>query len=152
MSIVHAKEKIVSFSAKYWTIIAFLSGVFFSLHNLFFFSQVKSQHEMGALICIPYWIGEMPPVLAALGFKWFKHYSIHGVFWRKETSKYYKEGRVDWFNLSGLTVRLFLLFIGQFMFYYVLYCTELAQANLAVIASMFALAAFFTAFVFWLLF
>jgi hypothetical protein len=52
------------------------------------------------------------------------------------------------FNLTGLFVRTVLCHASLIAFYYVLYAIEMAQANLAVIASLFALAAFFTAFVF----
>jgi hypothetical protein len=50
--------------------------------------------------------------------------------------------------LTGLLVRTVLCHASLIAFYYVLYAIEMAQANLAVIASLFALAAFFTAFVF----
>jgi hypothetical protein len=54
--------------------------------------------------------------------------------------------------LIGLLVRTILVHISLICFYYVLLAIEMAQANLAVIASLFALAAFFTAFVFKVLF
>ena len=97
---------------------------------------------------LPYWLGEMPIVLLALAYKFLAHYRQHGNWWSRHTSKYYNQKGVDKFNLIGLFVRVFLLTASQLMFYMVLAATEAAHANLAVVSSMFALAAFFTAGVF----
>lgn len=50
--------------------------------------------------------------------------------------------------MTGLALRTVLVHVALLCFYYVLVAIDAAQANLAVIASLFALAAFFTAFVF----
>ena len=50
--------------------------------------------------------------------------------------------------LYGLLLRTFICLLSLVAFYLVLIAIQAAQANLAVIASMFSMAAFFTAFVF----
>lgn len=56
--------------------------------------------------------------------------------------------QVNWFNMAGLIWRTILCHAGVFMFFTVLKACAAAEANLAVIVSIFASAAFFTAFVF----
>jgi drug/metabolite transporter (DMT)-like permease len=48
----------------------------------------------------------------------------------------------------GLFLRTFICLLSLATFYLVIFAIQAAQANLAVIASMFSMAAFFTAFVF----
>jgi len=60
--------------------------------------------------------------------------------------------KVNWFNVCGLVLRTLLIHASMMAFYLVLVYVDKAKVNLAVIASMFSIAAFFTAFVFYLVF
>jgi drug/metabolite transporter (DMT)-like permease len=60
--------------------------------------------------------------------------------------------RLNWFNVCGLVLRTLLIHASMMAFYLVLVYVDKAKVNLAVIASMFSIAAFFTALVFYLVF
>jgi drug/metabolite transporter (DMT)-like permease len=109
---------------------------------------------MGLTILLPYWIGELSTAVVIIFFQMRTQHKKTGIWWSKSTSKYFKteNDSIDYFNLFGTFIRFFLLLIGQPILYAVLDFTQRAHASLAVIASMFALAAFTTAFVFWILF
>ena len=174
-----------SFSAKYYYVLAVLSGISFAFHNLFFYSQASLDDEevknLGFAVLIPYWIGELPPIAIFLIYQCFKERNRTGSFWSRAESKYFEivpgtgdepkvalnrsiEGddaveaasapryQLRWFNVVGLIWRTFLIFSGQCLFLTVLQFTAASGANLAVITSMFTLAAFFTAFVFQFMF
>lgn len=131
-----------------------LSGVSFALHNEFFFSQSQETTRLGlhAAVLIPYWIGELPIVAAYAVIMCHQHYTKHRSLWSKSESKYYTDGNVYWFNVIGLLIRTVQIHCSMLAFYYVLVYIDLAQISLAVISSMFSIAAFFTAFVFFIVF
>jgi len=60
--------------------------------------------------------------------------------------------RLHWFNVCGLVLRTLLIHASMMAFYLVIVYVDKAKVNLAVIASMFSIAAFFTALVFYLVF
>jgi len=60
--------------------------------------------------------------------------------------------RLNWFNVCGLVLRTLLIHASMMAFYLVLVYVDKAKVNLAVISSMFSIAAFFTALVFYLVF
>jgi hypothetical protein len=66
-----AEILLMTFTQKYWTILALLAGVSFSFHNVFFLSQVGAHKELGPFMLLPYWIGELPIVAIVLAMKTF---------------------------------------------------------------------------------
>ena len=134
--------------------IAILSGVSFSLHNEFFFSQSQETTRLGlgAAVLIPYWIGELPIVTVYAIMSCRSHSQKHHSLWSKSESKYFRNNKVFWFNVFGLLLRTLLVHLSMIAFYSVLVYVDQAQISLAVISSMFSIAAFFTAFVFYVVF
>lgn len=138
-----------SFSTKYWPYIAFFAGVLFSLHNILFMSQVVAHKEYGLLILLPYWIGELPLSVLALLIKCLWHFKIEGTMWQKSTSKYYKNGSLDVFNVIGLVVRAALIHVALICYYYELVAIETAKVDLAFSAfAIFAIASLFSTLIF----
>ena len=72
-------------SARFWPLIALLSGVSFSLHNEFLFTQSKETTitGLGVAVLLPYWIGELPLVTLYALYKFNSHMRQHGNVWSK---------------------------------------------------------------------
>lgn len=68
--------------------------------------------------------------------------------WQKSTSKYYKDGYLDIFNVIGLLVRTVLIHVALLCYYYVLLAIETAKVDLAFSAAIFAIASLFSTLVF----
>lgn len=154
----------MNFRKKYWPLVAICSGICFSLHNELFFNQSKETTKlgMGLAVLLPYWVGQLPILLVYIGIQCQLTYSKLSTPWSKQASKYYMMSEsqetlistkpstyvLHWFNVWGLLIRCFLIHSGMFAFYYVMIYVDAAQVSLAVIASLFSSAAFFTALVF----
>jgi len=101
------------------------------------------------LILLPYWIGEFPLCVLLVAMKTLWHFKIQGTVWQKSTSKYYKDGSLDVFNVMALVVRTALIHVALISYYYVLLAIETAKVDLAFSAfAIFAIASLFSTFVF----
>ena len=80
-------------SARYYPVIAFFSGLCFSLHNIFFVSAIKMGAKEGYFVSLlfPYFIGEGIFVLLTMLYRGLQSYANTGHFWTKKYSSYFYE-------------------------------------------------------------
>mmetsp|Transcript_37533 Transcript_37533/g.27286 ORF Transcript_37533/g.27286 Transcript_37533/m.27286 type:complete len:155 (+) Transcript_37533:299-763(+) len=120
------------------------------MHNLFFYQTTSFS---SVAVVIPYWIGIIPILSVLLMVQACKEKRITGSYWSKENSKYFKpDGTVNKINLTGLLIRTALAIASIVCFYFTLYTCHVSNVNLAVIISITAVAAVFTAIVFQFMF
>ena len=136
------------FGNKIWPLLAVLGGMLFALHNEFISGQIRQAQSLGVglTVMVPYWIGELPIVLVYLAYKLSAPQESFAVYFRPGTSD------LNWFNIMGVLLRCLLNHANLFMFYFVLVDIERSGVSLAVISCLFSLAAFFTAFLFLIIF
>jgi len=104
-------------------------------------------------VVIPYWIGIVPILSVFLLVQALKEKKRTGSYWSKEHSKYFnQDGSINRDNLTGLLIRTFLAYASMICFYFTLSTCHKSDVNLAVIISITAIAAVFTAIVFQILF
>eukprot|EP00352_Strombidinopsis_acuminata_P004442 CAMPEP_0176387318 /NCGR_PEP_ID=MMETSP0126-20121128/36672_1 /TAXON_ID=141414 ORGANISM="Strombidinopsis acuminatum, Strain SPMC142" /NCGR_SAMPLE_ID=MMETSP0126 /ASSEMBLY_ACC=CAM_ASM_000229 /LENGTH=157 /DNA_ID=CAMNT_0017754843 /DNA_START=317 /DNA_END=790 /DNA_ORIENTATION=+ len=127
-----------------------MAGISFALHNVFFY-QTTTYNSLA--VVIPYWIGQVPILSVLMLIQARQEKNQTGKYWSKETSKYYKEdGTLNWDILNGLLLRTALAFASITCFYFTLSTCHKSNVNLAVIISITAVAAVFTAIVFQIMF
>ena len=93
-SIISVKEQVSKgFSAKYYPFLALVSGLCFSLHNIFFIEAITSGAEQGhfASILFPYFVGEGLFAILVMMYRGMQSYVLTGHIWTKKHSNYFYE-------------------------------------------------------------
>ncbi len=133
-----------------WIILALLAGVCYAFNN-FFIGQL-SHHGFLAVVYVN--IPSFFLFTIIYGINLIRNKILHGFFWSKEVSIFFKEedNKIDWLNILGVTLMSFCKFCGFCLVVATFHYANAAGMNLGIITVIFSFTCITDSIVFYFIF